>query len=64
MKKLTLILLVALAFTSCQKETISPACEFGQCEVIDLSTNSRCLKCVSNKGDKRCWDHNRELFAK
>ena len=32
-------------------------CNYGQCHAIAKSTGKRCLHCVSNKGDRNCWQH-------
>jgi hypothetical protein len=32
-------------------------CTYGQCHAKAKSTGKRCKHCVSNKGDKNCWQH-------
>jgi len=35
----------------------SLACNYGQCHAIAKSTNMRCKHCVSNSGDRYCYQH-------
>ena len=37
--------------------TENVACKYGQCEATAQSTGEQCKHCVSNKGDKYCWQH-------
>lgn len=32
-------------------------CKYGQCKATAKSTGKRCKHCVSNDGDKYCWQH-------
>ena len=32
-------------------------CKYGQCQGIAQSTGNRCKHCVSNRGDKYCYQH-------
>ena len=32
-------------------------CKYGQCLATAKSTGKRCKHCVSNRGDKYCWQH-------
>jgi hypothetical protein len=32
-------------------------CKHGQCEATAKSTKKRCKHCVSDEGDKYCWQH-------
>ena len=32
-------------------------CHYGQCHATAKSTEKRCKHCVSNEGDKNCWQH-------
>lgn len=32
-------------------------CKYGQCHAIAKSTKLRCKHCVSNSGDRYCWQH-------
>lgn len=32
-------------------------CKYGQCQGIAKSTGNRCKHCVSNSGDKYCYQH-------
>ena len=33
------------------------SCQYGQCHAIAISTNKRCLHCVSDFGDRFCYQH-------
>lgn len=33
------------------------ACKHGQCQATAKSTKKRCKHCVSQSGDKYCWQH-------
>lgn len=37
--------------------SIEKACKYGQCNATAKSTGKRCLHCVSNSGDRNCWQH-------
>jgi len=32
-------------------------CHYGQCNATARSTGNRCKHCVSNSGDRYCWQH-------
>lgn len=32
-------------------------CKYGQCMATAKSTGKRCKHCVSNSGDRYCWQH-------
>jgi hypothetical protein len=36
---------------------IEYTCKYGQCYATAKSTGQRCKHCVSNKGDKYCYQH-------
>jgi hypothetical protein len=40
-----------------KKNTETVECKWSQCEATAKSTGKRCLHCVSEKGDKYCWQH-------
>jgi len=35
----------------------SADCRYGQCQAIAKSTGRQCQHCVSNAGDRYCWQH-------
>lgn len=35
----------------------SVACKYDQCHATAKSTGNRCKHCVSNEGDRNCWQH-------
>lgn len=39
------------------KQKTKLKCQFGQCHAIAMSTNKRCLHCVSDFGDRFCYEH-------
>jgi hypothetical protein len=39
------------------KTEISQNCKHGQCQGTAKSTKKRCLHCVSNAGDRFCYQH-------
>jgi hypothetical protein len=38
-------------------ETTFVTCKHGQCQATAKSTKKRCKHCVSQSGDKYCWQH-------
>lgn len=38
-------------------ENVDYECKYGQCYGTAKSTGKRCKHCVSNKGDKYCYQH-------
>lgn len=36
------------------------ACEHGQCHATATSTGERCRHCVSEAGDRFCWQHDKD----
>jgi len=58
-----IILLGLLSFSSINdsvskdKITTEYNCKYGQCHAIAKSTKARCKHCVSNSGDRNCWQH-------
>ena len=36
-------------------ETVN--CKYGQCQATAKSTGQQCKHCVSNPGDRYCWQH-------
>lgn len=65
MKKIILSLIIAtslLGFTPFEKTNpakaeISQTCKNGQCQATAKSTGKQCKHCVSNAGDKFCYQH-------
>jgi len=65
MKKIILSFILAtslLSFTPNEKPTpskaeISQTCKHGQCQATAKSTGKQCKHCVSNTGDKFCYQH-------
>lgn len=66
MKKILLPIIIVglLSFTDYNFSVIKNAekietveCKYGQCEAIAKSTEKRCKHCVSNEGDKYCWQN-------
>lgn len=45
------------AKTTTVKTEISQNCKHGQCQATAKSTGKQCLHCVSNAGDKFCFQH-------
>ena len=45
----------AAVSTTQQVETVT--CKHGQCHATAKSTGKRCKHCVSNAGDRYCWQH-------
>ena len=39
------------------EESNTLKCKHGQCHAIAKSTSVRCKHCVSNEGDRFCWQH-------
>ena len=71
LKSLFILLVVFIACTSFNKANSSNSltliqenqteeistCKYGHCQATAKSTGNRCKHCVSNKGDKYCWQH-------
>jgi len=69
MKKIIVGLFLATAFLSFKpiekivanstnvRTEISQNCKNGQCQATAKSTGNRCKHCVSNAGDKYCYQH-------
>lgn len=43
--------------TNYTKEIIKLDCKYGQCQATAKSTGKQCKHCVSNSGDKFCYQH-------
>ena len=43
--------------TQSSVETEFLDCKYGQCQATAKSTGQRCKHCVSNEGDKYCYQH-------
>lgn len=43
--------------TSISINKITVECRFNQCQATAKSTGRQCLHCVSNSGDKFCYQH-------
>lgn len=65
---ITLIIVIAFSYTISNSNSIGfhsetntlieeLACKHGQCHATAISTGNRCKHCVSNEGDKFCWQH-------
>lgn len=39
------------------EENLAMKCKYGQCTAIAKSTGKTCKHCVSNSGDKYCYQH-------
>ena len=48
---------VTYTSTSIPNKVETYDCKYGQCMATAKSTGERCKHCVSNRGDKYCWQH-------
>jgi hypothetical protein len=47
----------SLSTVSSLADKISADCRYGQCQATAKSTGKQCKHCVSNSGDKFCFQH-------
>ena len=48
---------VTYTSTSIPNKVETYDCKYGQCMATAKSTGKRCKHCVSNRGDRYCWQH-------